>query len=89
MKNKKENNKKPDKKANSSKLEKSISKAAEMSMSMFEFKKPELSLDDKKIKAIKTIMDDPCLRYKDNSELKALVEGYDAAKKTPKKGDKK
>jgi hypothetical protein len=64
-------------------------KKPEISMNIFEFKSPELSLDDKKIKAIKTIMDDPCLRYKDNAELRALVEGYDAAKKTPKKGDKK
>jgi len=59
-----------------------------MSFGFCSFEPPKLELTDKKIKAIKTIMDDPMLRYKDSSELKALIEGYEAAKDN-KKGDKK
>lgn len=85
MKNKKDNNsKKPCKKQYK---EKDVAKK-DITMHMFSLDRPKLELDDKKIKAIKTIMDDPVLRYKDHAELKSLIEGYEAGKKT-EKGDKK
>lgn len=61
-------------------------KKTEISMHMFSMKPLELELNDKKVKAIKTIMDDPILRFKESEELRALMEGYQAGKK---KGDKK